>query len=112
MQVTIYGIQEFVAANKVPIKVFHEGKEIIEVPRNQQVTLDVPEGDFLEFRYKKLATEIDVIGKHIILTWNRGGHALYAYVTNSPERILTRLKQVDKKGLLDMILDGVAALFN
>lgn len=49
MQVTIYGIQELVAA-KVPIKVFHEGKEIIEVPRKQQVTLDVPEGDFLEFR--------------------------------------------------------------
>ena len=111
MQVTIYGIQELVAA-KVPIKVFHEGKEIIEVPRKQQVTLDVPEGDFLEFRFRKLATEVDVIGKHIILTWNRRGDVLYAYVTNSPERILARLKQVDKKGLLDMILDLVARMFN
>ena len=111
MQVTIYGIQEAVAA-KVPIKVFHEGKEIIEIPKKQQVTLDVPEGDFLEFKYKKLSTEIDVIGKHIILSWQRRANVLFAYVTNSPERILARLKQVDKKGILDGILDLVASFFN
>ena len=111
MQVTIYGIQEVMAA-KVPIKVFHEGKEIIEIPRKQQVTLDVPEGDILEFRYKKIATEIDVIGKYIILSWQREAHVLFAYVTNSPERILARLKQADKKGLLGMILDTVASFFN
>lgn len=110
MQVTIYGIQEF-AAGKVPIKVFHEGKEIIKIPRKQQVTLDVPEGDFLEFKFRKLSTEVDVIGKYIILTWQRRADVLYAYVTNSPERILARLKKVEKKGFLDMILDLVASIF-
>ena len=111
MQVTIYGIQEAVAV-KVPIKVFHEGKEIIEIPKQKQVTLDVPEGDFLEFRYKKMSTEIDVIGKYIILSWQRRADVLFAYVTNSPERILARLKKVDKKGILAGILDLVAGILN
>ena len=104
MQVTIYGIQE-PAIGKVPVKVFHEGKEIIEVPKKQQVTLDVPEGDFLEFRYKKLSTEIDVIGKHIIISWQNRTDSLYAFVTNSPERILERLKKANKKGFLLSLLD-------
>lgn len=104
MQVTIYGIQESVIG-KCPVKVFHEGKEIIEVPKQQQVTLDVPEGDFLEFRYKKLSTEIDVIGKHIIISWQRGADSLFALVTNSPERILTRLRKANKRGILMSLSD-------
>lgn len=104
MQVTIYGIQEPVIG-KCPVKVFHEGKEIIEIPKQQQVTLDVPEGDFLEFRLRKLSTEIDVIGKHIIISWQQGMDSLYAVVTNSPERILARLKKANKRGLLMSLFD-------
>ena len=66
----------------------------------------------MEFKFRKLSTEVDVIGKYIILTWQRRADVLYAYVTNSPERILTRLKKVEKKGFLDMILDFVARSFN
>lgn len=108
MQVTIYGVQEPVIG-KCAVKIFHEGKEIIEIPKQQQVTLDVPEGDFLEFRLKKLSTEIDVIGKHIILSWQMRTDSLYAYVTNSPERILTRLRKANKRGLLMSLLDLVAS---
>ena len=104
MQVTIYGVQEPVAG-KCAVKVFHEGKEILEVPKQTQVTLDVPEGDFLEFRLKKLSTEIDVIGKHIIISWQRATDSLYAYVTNSPERVLARLKKANKRGILMSLFD-------
>jgi len=104
MQVTIYGIQE-PCIGKCPVKVFHEGKEIIEIPKNQQVTLDVPEGDFLEFKLRKLSTEIDVIGKHIIVSWQKGSDSLYAYVTNSPERILARLRKANKRGILMSLFD-------
>lgn len=99
MQVTIYGVQEPVIG-KCAVKVFHDGKEIIEIPKKQQVTLDVPEGDFLEFKCKKLSTEIDVIGKHIIISWQRATDSLYAFVTNSPERILARLQKANKRGIL------------
>lgn len=104
MQVTIYGIQE-PAIGKCPVKVFHEGKEIIEVPKQQQVTLDVPEGDFLEFKLRKLSTEIDVIGNHIILSWQSRTDSLYAFVTNSPEKILARLRKANKKGILMSLFD-------
>lgn len=104
MQVTIYGIQEPVIG-KCPVKVFHEGKEIIEIPKQQQVTLDVPEGDFLEFRLKKLSTEIDVIGKHIVISWQHRADSIYAVVTNSPERILNRFKKANKKGVLMSLID-------
>ena len=104
MQVTIYGIQEPVIG-KCPVKVFHEGKEIIEIPKQQQVTLDVPEGDFLEFRLRKLSTEIDVIGKHIIISWQQRTDSIYAVVTNSPERILARFKKANKRGLLMSLFD-------
>ena len=104
MQVTIYGVQEPVIG-KCPVKVFHQGKEIIEIPKQQQVTLDVPEGDFLEFRLKKLSTEIDVIGKHIIISWQRANDSLYALVTNSPERILARLRKANKRGILMSLFD-------
>ncbi len=104
MQVTIYGIQEPVIG-KVPVKVFHEGKKIIEVPKQQQVTLDVPDGDFLEFRYKKLSTEIDVIGKHIIISWQRATDSLYAFVTNHPEKILEKLRKANKRGILMSLFD-------
>ena len=98
MQVTIYGIQE-PAIGKCPVKVFHGGKEIIEV------TLDVPEGDFLEFKFRKLSTEIDVIGNHIILSWQSRTDSLYAFVTNSPEKILARLRKANKKGILMSLFD-------
>ena len=104
MQVTIYGIQE-PAIGKVPVKVFHEGKEIIAIPKKQQVTLDVPEGDFLEFRFRKLSTEIDVIGKHIIISWQSRTDSLYAFVTNHPEKILEKLKKANKKGILMSLMD-------
>ena len=112
MQVTIYGVQEPVAG-KFPVKVFHEGKEIIEIKKQEQVTLDVPEGDFLEFKSKsRLTTEIDVIGKHIILSWQRRTDSLYAYVTNSPERILARLKKANKKGLFFSLAEEINFWFN
>lgn len=111
MQVTIYGVQEPVAG-KCVVKVFHEGKEIIEIPKKQQVTLDVPEGDFLEFKYRNLSTEIDVIGKHIIVSWQRRTDSLYAFVTNSPERILARLKKANKKGLFYSLIEEIAYWFN
>ncbi len=112
MQVTIYGVQEPVAG-KFPVKVFHNGNEIIEIPKQQQATLDVPEGDFLEFKSKnRLSTEVDVIGKHIILSWQRRTDSLYAFVTNSPERILARLKKANKKGLFYSLIEEIAYWFN
>lgn len=112
MQVTIYGVQEPVVG-KFPVKVFHEGKEIIEIPKQKQVTLDVPEGDFLEFKSRnRLTTEIDVIGKHIILSYQRRTQSLYAYVTNSPERVLARLKAANKKGIFMSITEEIANLLH
>lgn len=104
MEVTIYGIQE-PAIGQVPVKVFHKGKEITEIPKQKQVTLDVPEGDILEFKFRKLSTEIDVIGKHIILSWQSRTDSFYAYVANKPERILARLKAANKRGLLFTLLE-------
>ncbi len=106
MQVTIYGVQEPVFGN-CTVKVFHDGKEILEIPKQKQVTLDVPDGDFLEFRRGNVSTEIDVIGKHIIVSWERRTESLYAYVTNSPERILAKLKKANKRGMVNSIIDGI-----
>lgn len=111
MQVTIYGVQEPVAGN-CAVKVFHEGKEILEIPKQKQVVLDVPEGDFLEFKRGKVVTEIDVIGKYIIISWERRTGSLYAYVTNSPERILARLKKANKRGIVQSVIEEIASLIN
>ena len=106
MQVTIYGVQE-PALGPCTLKVFHEGKEIIEVPKKQQVTLDVPEGDFLEFKCRGMTTEVDVIGNSIVLSWQQRTNSIYAFSTNSPERILARLKKANKRGLI-MTLLGIS----
>ena len=112
MQVTIYGVQpeETGRLLSLTVKVFYDGKEIVEVPKNQQVTLDVPEGDILEFKCKnagiEMSTEIDVIGNSIVLSWQGRVHSIFAFATNYPDRIIARIKKASKRGCL-MALLGV-----